>query len=54
MPTNEWPQPVDVALEVGSPILRDGGRYGAFQQPPFRKALIITAHRTRAWFPWWI
>jgi multiple sugar transport system substrate-binding protein len=38
MPTNEWPQPVDFALEVGSPILRDGGRYGAFQEPAFRKA----------------
>jgi multiple sugar transport system substrate-binding protein len=38
MPTNEWPQPVIFALEVGSPILRDGGRYGAFEQPAFRKA----------------
>jgi len=37
MPTNEWPQPVIFALNVGSPILRDGGRYGAFQQPPFRE-----------------
>src|SRR5206468_6930214 len=38
MPTNEWPQPVIFALEEGSPILRDGGRYGAFEQPEFRKA----------------
>jgi multiple sugar transport system substrate-binding protein len=38
MPTNEWPQLVDFALEAGSPILRDGGRYGAFEQPAFRKA----------------
>ena len=38
MPTNEWPQPVIFALEEGSPILRDGGRYGAFEQPAFRKA----------------
>ena len=37
MPTNEWPQPVMFALEAGSPILRDGGRYGAFEQPAFRK-----------------
>ncbi len=37
MPTNEWPQPVIFALNVGSPILRDGGRYGAFEQPPFRE-----------------
>ena len=38
MPTNEWPQPVIFALQEGSPILRDGGRYGAFEQPPFRQA----------------
>ncbi len=38
MPTNEWAQPVILALEQGSPILRDGGRYGAFQQPAFRNA----------------
>jgi multiple sugar transport system substrate-binding protein len=37
MPTNEWPQPVSFALEAGSPILRDGGRYGGFEQPAFRK-----------------
>jgi multiple sugar transport system substrate-binding protein len=38
MPTNEWPQPVGFALETGSPILKDGGRYGAFQEPEFRRA----------------
>ena len=38
MPTNEWNQPVILALEAGSPILRDGGRYGAFEQPAFRRA----------------
>lgn len=38
MPTNEWAQPVIFALEQRSPILRDGGRYGAFEQPPFRRA----------------
>src|ERR1700680_1546054 len=37
MPTNEWRQPVIFAREAGSPILRDGGRYGAFEQPAFRK-----------------
>ena len=37
MPTNEWPQPVIFALNVGSPILRDGGRYGAFEQAEFRR-----------------
>ena len=38
MPTNEWAQPVIFALNENSPILRDGGRYGAFEQPPFRRA----------------
>src|SRR5256885_977336 len=38
MPTNEWAQPVILALQEGSPILRDGGRYGAFGQPQFRSA----------------
>jgi multiple sugar transport system substrate-binding protein len=37
MPTNEWVQPVVFALNVGSPILRDGGRYGAFEKPEFRR-----------------
>jgi len=37
MPTNEWPQPVIFALNVGSPILRDEGGYGAFEQPEFRR-----------------
>jgi len=27
------------ALEAGSPILRDDGRYGAFEQPAFRKVI---------------
>lgn len=38
MPTNEWPQPVIFALNVGSPILRDNGQYGAFEKPEFRRA----------------
>ena len=38
MPTNEWAQPVILALQEGSPILRDGGRYGAFEQPQFHSA----------------
>src|SRR5256714_3154697 len=37
MPSSEWPQPVIFALNVGSPILRDGGRYGAFEQAEFRR-----------------
>lgn len=38
LPTNEWPQPVILGLQSGSPLLRDGGRYGAFSEPPFRRA----------------
>jgi multiple sugar transport system substrate-binding protein len=37
MPTNEWPQPVVFGIEAGSTILRDGGRFGAFEEPAFRK-----------------
>ena len=38
LPTNEWNVPVILALESGSPILDDGGRYGAFDDSAFRKA----------------
>ncbi len=38
MPTNEWPLPGGFALETGSPILKVGGRFGAFQEPKFRQA----------------
>lgn len=38
LPTNEWVQPVVLGLQAGSPILRDGGRYGAFREPDFRRA----------------
>jgi multiple sugar transport system substrate-binding protein len=38
LPTNEWPQPVILALQAGSPLLKDGGRYGAFSDSSFRKA----------------
>ena len=38
IPTNEWPPPTILALESGSPILKDGGRYGAFDDSAFRKA----------------
>jgi multiple sugar transport system substrate-binding protein len=36
LPTNEWMQPVVFGLQNGSPLLRDGGRYGAFEEPAFR------------------
>ncbi len=38
LPINEWPQPVALALQLGSPLLRDGGRYGAFSDSAFRTA----------------
>ncbi|HUP01495.1 MAG TPA: sugar ABC transporter substrate-binding protein [Gemmatimonadota bacterium] len=37
LPTNEWPQPVILGLQAGSPLVEDG-RYGAFAGPAFRKA----------------
>jgi multiple sugar transport system substrate-binding protein len=38
MPTNEWPPPVILGLQAGSTLLSDGGRYGAFAAPEFRRA----------------
>jgi multiple sugar transport system substrate-binding protein len=37
LPTDEWPQPVILALQAGSPLVRDDGRYGAFNDPRFLK-----------------
>lgn len=38
LPTNEWMQPVVLGLQAGSPLLKDGARYGAFSEPEFRRA----------------
>jgi multiple sugar transport system substrate-binding protein len=38
LPTNEWTYPVAFGLQAGSPLLRDGGRYGGFRDPRFRHA----------------
>jgi multiple sugar transport system substrate-binding protein len=38
IPTTEWPPPVILGLQAGSPLLRADGRYGAFHEPPFRRA----------------
>jgi multiple sugar transport system substrate-binding protein len=38
LPANEWPQPVLLGLQAGSPILKDGGRYGAFRDAEYRRA----------------
>jgi multiple sugar transport system substrate-binding protein len=38
LPTNEWQPPVILALQAGAPLLRDGGRYGAFRDPRSKQA----------------
>jgi multiple sugar transport system substrate-binding protein len=38
VPFNEWNPPVILGLQAGSTLLKDGGRYGAFSEPPFRRA----------------
>jgi multiple sugar transport system substrate-binding protein len=38
LPTNEWTYPVAFGLQAGAPLLRDGGRYGGFEDPRFRQA----------------
>jgi multiple sugar transport system substrate-binding protein len=38
LPTDEWAQVTIFALQKGSPILRDGGRYGDFHDPRFKDA----------------
>lgn len=38
IPTTEWPPPVILGLQAGSPLLKDHGQYGAFHDPPFKKA----------------
>jgi multiple sugar transport system substrate-binding protein len=38
LPVEEWAQPVIFGLQNGAPILREGGRYAAFDEPRFRQA----------------
>jgi len=38
LPIDEWAQPVILAMQLGSPLLREGGRFGAFREPPFKEA----------------
>jgi multiple sugar transport system substrate-binding protein len=38
LPTSEWAQPTILALQMGSPLLKDDGRYGAFRDPEFVRA----------------
>lgn len=37
LPTNEWPQPVILGMQSGGTLLRDGGRWGDFSNPAFRR-----------------
>lgn len=39
LPIDEWPQPVILALQVGAPLLSEGGREGHFEEPRFRRAM---------------
>ncbi len=38
LPTNEWAQPMTLAVAAGAELLSDGGRHGAFRAPEFRRA----------------
>jgi multiple sugar transport system substrate-binding protein len=38
LPANEWPLPVILGLQAGSPLLADGDTRGAFAEPAFRRA----------------
>jgi multiple sugar transport system substrate-binding protein len=38
LPVNEWNVPVILAMQQGSPLLRDDGRYGAFTDSAFARA----------------
>lgn len=52
LPVNEWQLPVILALQLGAPLLRDGGRYGDFQAAAFREAFsrYLEIYRQR-WAP---
>ena len=38
LPIDEWAQPVVLALQARADLVRDGGRYGDFHDPRFRRA----------------
>ncbi|HYL05523.1 MAG TPA: sugar ABC transporter substrate-binding protein [Thermoanaerobaculia bacterium] len=48
LPVNEYPPPLALLLEAGSPLLRDGGRYGAFRDPRSRRAMAFYVDLFRA------
>jgi multiple sugar transport system substrate-binding protein len=48
LPTNQWEEPVALSLELGAPLLRDGGRYGDFRDPRSRRAMAFFVDLFRA------
>ncbi|MBV8201306.1 MAG: extracellular solute-binding protein, partial [Acidobacteria bacterium] len=48
LPLNEYPPPLALLLEAGSPLLRDGGRYGDFCDPRSRRAMAFYVDLFRA------
>jgi multiple sugar transport system substrate-binding protein len=48
LPTDEWPQPVILAMQSGSPLVRDGGRYGAFREAEFLRGFDAYVEMFRA------
>ena len=38
IPITEWPPPVILGLQAGSPLLKNNGQFGAFHDPQFMKA----------------
>ncbi|HEV7671736.1 MAG TPA: sugar ABC transporter substrate-binding protein [Thermoanaerobaculia bacterium] len=43
LPIDEWSQPMMLGLQLGAPLLKDGGRHGGFSEPRFRAALAFFA-----------
>ena len=42
LPTNEWMQPVDPrTADIRAPLLKDGGRYGAFEEPRSARVRVL-------------
>ncbi len=39
LPIDEWAQPAILGLQLGAPLLRDGGRFGDFRNPRFRRGM---------------
>ncbi|GIV62405.1 MAG: sugar ABC transporter substrate-binding protein [Rhodothermaceae bacterium] len=52
LPVNEFEPPIILALQQPDPMLRDGGRYGNFESPGFRRAFTFYTDMFRhGWAP---